>query len=147
MTGLWTMDMADAIYARVVADFPESLKKKYKFQKITVNGVTRWQNFSNSSVALDTKPVFPYITFVELPGQERGRDLEANTINAALFSFQVDVYDNSKENTTKECMAAIVKIMKTMMFEAKPLPAPDSRQQEYRSTARFSRVISKNDIV
>lgn len=147
MTGLWTMDMADTIYARVVADFPESLKKKYKFQKITVNGVARWQNFSKSSVALDTKPVFPYITFVELPGQERGRDLEASTINAALFSFQVDVYDNSKENTTKECMEAIVKIMKSMMFEAKTLPAPDSRPQEYRSTARFSRVISKNDIV
>lgn len=147
MAGLWTMDMADAIYARVVADFPESLKKKYKFQKITVNGVTRWQNFSNSSVALDTKPVFPYITFVELPGQERGQTLEGDSINAAYFTFQADVYHNAKEDVAKECMAAIVKIMKAMRFEAKTLPAQDSRPQEYRSTARFSRLIGSLDII
>ena len=147
MTGLWTMDMADTIYARVVADFPESLKKKYKFQKITVNGVTRWQNFSNSSVALDTKPVFPYITFLELPGRELARDLEGKSINAANFTFQVDVYDNSKEQTTRECMAAIVNIMLSMGFEAKPLPAPGSRPQEYRSTAQFTRPIGGTDII
>lgn len=145
MTGLWTMDMADTIYARVVADFPESLKKKYKFQKITVNGDTRWQNFSKSSVALDTKPVFPYITFVELPGQERGQTLEGDSINAAYFTFQADVYHNAKEDVTKECMAAIVKIMKAMRFDAKAMPSFDSKPQEYRSTARFSRVISEHD--
>lgn len=146
MTGVWVIDLPDSIYGRLVSEFPERLKKKYKFQKVTVNGVTQWLNFSNSSFS-DTKPVFPYITFLELPGSEKGRDLEGTSINAALFTFQIDVYDNSKEETTKECMAEIVKIMKSMMFEVKPLPAPDSRPQEYRSTARFSRVISKNDIV
>ena len=145
MTGLWVIDLPDEIYARLVADFPENLKKKYKFQKITVNGITQWQNFSKSSVSLDTKPVFPYITFRVLPGDERGRDLEGKSINAALFTFQVDVYDNAKEDTTKECMAAIVKIMKSMGFEVKPTPAPDSRPQEYRSTARFSRIIGAKE--
>lgn len=147
MTGLWVMDLPDSIYGRLVSEFPERLKKKYKFQKVTVNGVTQWLNFSKSSVSLNDKPVFPYITFLELPGQERGQTLEGDSINAALFTFQVDVYDNAKEETTKECMAEIVKIMKSMMFEAKPLPAPDSRPQEYRSTARFSRLIGSSDIV
>lgn len=146
MTGLWTMDMADAIYARVVADFPERLKKKYKFQKMTVNGVTQWLNFSKSSVS-ETKPLFPYITFIELSGSEKGRDLEGSSINAALFTFQIDVYDNAKEETTKECMAAIVKIMKSMMFQGNAMPSPDSIPQEYRSTARFSRVISEYDTI
>lgn len=146
MTGLWVIDLPDSIYGRLVSEFPERLKKKYKFQKTTVNGVTQWLNFSKSSVS-ETKPLFPYITFLELPGSEKGRDLEGTSINAALFTFQVDVYDNAKEETTRECMAAIVKIMKTMMFEAKPLPAPDSRPQEYRSTARFSRTISRYDTI
>lgn len=146
MTGVWVIDLPDSIYGRLVSEFPERLKKKYKFQKTTVNGVTQWMNFSKSSVS-ETKPLFPYITFLELPGSEKGRDLEGTSINAALFTFQVDVYDNAKEETTRECMAAIVKIMKTMMFEAKPLPAPDSRPQEYRSTARFSRTISRYDTI
>lgn len=141
------MDMADAIYARVVADFPESLKKRYGFKKITANGDTRWQNFSKSSVALDTKPVFPYITLIELPGQERGQTLEGDSINAAYFTFQADVYHNAKEDITKECMAEIVKIMKAMRFDARAMPSPDSKPQEYRSTARFSRVISRYDLV
>lgn len=147
MTGLWTMDLPDSIYGRLVSEFPERLKTKYKFQKLTVNGVAQWLNFSKSSVSLDTKPVFPYITFIQLPGSEKGRDLEGNSINAALFTFQVDVYDNAKENTTKECMAAIVNIMKSMIFETKLLPAPDSRPQEYRSTAQFSRIISRYDAI
>lgn len=146
MTGVWVMDLPDSIYGRLISEFPERLKKKYKFQKVTVNGVTQWLNFSNSSFS-DTKPVFPYITFLTLPGSEKGRDLEGTSINAALFTFQIDVYDNAKEETTKECMAEIVKIMKSMMFEAKPLPAPDSRPQEYRSTARFSRTISRYDTI
>lgn len=146
MTGVWVIDLPDSIYGRLVSEFPERLKKKYKFQKVTVNGVTQWLNFSNSSFS-DTKPVFPYITFLTLPGQERGQTLEGNSINAAIFTFQVDVYDNTKEETTKECMAAIVNIMKSMRFQAKPLPAPDSRPQEYRSTAQFSRLIGSSDIV
>lgn len=147
MTGLWTMDLPDHIYGRLVSEFPERLKTKYKFQKLTVNGVTQWLNFSKSSVSLDTKPVFPYITFLELPGRELARDLEGKSINAANFTFQVDVYDNSKEDTTRECMAAIVNIMLSMGFEAKPLPAPDSRPQEYRSTAQFTRPIGGADII
>lgn len=146
MTGVWVIDLPDSIYGRLVSEFPERLKKKYKFQKTTVNGVTQWLNFSKSSVS-ETKPLFPYITFLELPGQERGQTLEGDSINAALFTFQIDVYDNAKEETTKECMAEIVKIMKSMRFNAKAMPAPDSRPQEYRSTARFSRLIGSSDII
>lgn len=146
MTGLWTMDLPDSIYGRLVSEFPERLKKKYKFQKVTVNGVTQWLNFSKSSVS-ESPALFPYITFLELPGQERGQTLEGDSINAALFTFQIDVYDNAKEETTKECMAEIVKIMKSMRFNAKAMPAPDSRPQEYRSTARFSRLIGSSDII
>lgn len=145
MSALWVMQIPTAVFSRVTTDFPESLKKKYKMQKVTANGVTIWRNFSQSAVS-DTKPVFPYITVVNMPGQERGRDLEGRTINAAYFSFQVDVYDNAKEANTKECMAAIVDIFKSMMFDAKTTPSPNSKPQEYRMTAQFSRLIGASDI-
>lgn len=146
MTGVWVMDLPDSIYGRLVSEFPERLKKKYKFQKVTVNGVTQWLNFSKSSVS-ESPALFPYITFIELPGQERGQTLEGDSINAALFTFQIDVYDNAKEETTKECMAEIVKIMKSMRFDARIMPSFDSRPQEYRNTATFSRLIGSLDVI
>lgn len=146
MSAIWVMDIPKKVFSRVTTDFPENLKKKYKMQKVTAGLETRWLNFSDSTVS-DKKPVFPYITVVNMPGQERGRDLEGNTINAAYFSFQVEVYDNAKEANAKECMAAIMDIFKSMMFEAKPIPSFDSKPQEYRMTARFSRTISQNDLV
>lgn len=146
MSAIWVMDIPKKVFIRVRDDFPENLKKKYKMQKVTAGLETRWLNFSDSTVS-DKKPVFPYITVVNMPGQERGRDLEGNTINAAYFSFQVDVYDNAKESNTKECMAAIMDIFKDMMFEVNVMPSFDSKPQEYRMTARFSRTISQNDLV
>lgn len=144
MSAIWTMDVPTKVFSRVTADFPESLKKKYKMQKVTAGLKTTWLNFSQSTVS-ETKPIFPYITVVNMPGQERGQTLEGNTINAALFTFQVDVYHNDKEEVTKECMDAIVKIFKSMMFSANVMPSFDSRPQEYRCTARFSRIIGFND--
>lgn len=146
MSAIWVMNIPKQVFIRVRDDFPERLKKKYKMQKVTAGLETRWLNFSDSTVS-DKKPVFPYITVVNMPGQERGRDLEGDTINAAYFSFQVDVYDNEKEANAKECMTAIMDIFKGMMFDANVMPSFDSKPQEYRMTARFSRTISENDLV
>lgn len=144
MSAIWTTDIPTAVFSRVTTDFPESLKKKYKMQKVTAGLKTTWLNFSQSTVS-EAKPVFPYITVVNMPGQERGQTLEGNAINAALFTFQVDVYHNDKEEVTKECMDAIVKIFKSMMFSVNVMPSFDSKPQEYRMTARFSRLIGFND--
>lgn len=145
MAGLWITHIKKKVFSRITSEFPESLKTKYKMQKVTANGVTIWRNFSQSAVS-DTKPVFPYVTVVELQGNGAGRDLEGKTINAGDFYFQVDVYDNAKESTTEECMDAIVEIMTSMGFETTKFPAFDSRPQEYRSTATFYRTIGASDI-
>ena len=72
MSAIWVMDIPKKVFSRVTTDFPENLKKKYKMQKVTAGLETRWLNFSDSTVS-DTKPVFPYITVVNMPGNERGR--------------------------------------------------------------------------
>lgn len=141
---IWTFSIPDIVFSRVMNDFSEDLKTKYKMQKIKVNGVTTWKNFSTSQVS-ETPPIFPYITVIELPGQERGQDLEGSSINGGLFSFQADAFSNKSEREVKECMAEVVRIMKTMRFQIPTMASFDSKPQEYRMTARFSRVIGAGD--
>lgn len=141
---IWTFDIAPKVFTIVMNEFSEDLKTKYKMQKIKVNGVTTWKNFSTSQVS-ETPPIFPYITIIELPGAERGQDLEGSSINGGLFTFQVDVFDNDKESKVQKCMEEVMRIMKTMRFQVNAMPSFDSKPQEYRMTARFSRVIADND--
>ena len=144
MASIWTMDIPTIVFARVMNDFSEDLKTKYGMKKLAVNGITTWRNFSTSQVS-ETPPIFPYITVIELPGQERGQDLEGTSINGGLFTFQIDAFDNSSESRAKGCMAEVMRVMKTMRFQSNSMPSPDSKPQEYRMTARFSRLIGAND--
>lgn len=146
MASIWTMDIPTIVFSRIVSDFSEDLKTKYKMQKLTAGGNTTWSNFSTSQVS-ETPPIFPYITVIELPGDERGQDLEGSSINGGLFTFQIDVFDNSSESRVKGCMAEVVRIMKTMRFGMKPMPSFDSKPQEYRMTARCSRIIGAGDFL
>ena len=141
---IWTMDIPTIVFARIVSGFSEDLKTKYGMKKLTVNGITTWRNFSTSQVS-ETPPIFPYITVIELPGTERGQDLENDNINGALFSFQVDVFDNQNESRVRACMKEVFRAMKTMRFNGAQMPSPDSKPQEYRMTARFSRALTEND--
>lgn len=150
--GLWTSDIPNIVFARVTEDFSEELKEKYEFEMTKVKypfmeeAQVSWNKFSTSQVS-DTPPEFPYITIIELPGQERGQTLDGNSLNAALFTFQVDVFDNQSEARAGECMDEVTRVMKTMRFDINSMPYPNNSQQEYRKTARFSRIIGFNDIL
>lgn len=155
--GVWTADISDNVYMRITNDFSEDLKKKYKIEKTEVTfpstGVTQvtWSNFSTSQVSETSNLKFPYMTIIELPGAERGQDLEGTSINAALFTFQADVFCNGyiagehPETVVKKCMSEITRIMKTMRFSVNAMPSFDSKPQEYRMTARFSRILGFNE--
>ena len=146
MASIWTMDIPTIVFSRIVSDFSEDLKTKYKMQKLTVNGITTWKNFSTSQVS-ETPPIFPYITIIEIPGVEDDEDLEGDTINSERFGFQIDVYDNQNETRAKGCIKEVTRIMKTMRFRGGQMPSPNSKPQEYRMTARFTRKIANNDIL
>ena len=146
MASIWTMDIPTIVFSRIVSDFSEDLKTKYGMKKLTVNGITTWRNFSTSQVS-ETPPIFPYITIIELPGQERGQDLEGTSVNGGLFTFQVDTFSNKNESEAKNCMGEVFRVMKTMRFQSNSMPSPDSKPQEYRMTARFSRIIGAGDFL
>lgn len=147
---LWTSEIPTIVFARVTEEFSQGLKTKYGFAATKIKypwmdeAEYVWNKFSTSQIS-ETPPEFPYITIIELPGVEQGQDLEGKEINAATFTFQVDVFDNQSETRVKNCMAEIVRIMKSMSFSITSMPSFESRPQEYRQTARFSRIIGFND--
>lgn len=153
MIGLWTKDIPTIIFARVTSEFSEELKEKYGIKKTTIKlpGMAEpevtWNKFSTSQIS-ESPPEFPYITIVELPGQERGQVLEANRVNGQLFAFQVDVFDNASETRAKMCMSEVTRIMMTRLgFRGRQMPYFDSKPGEYRMTARFEREIDEFDVI
>lgn len=153
MIGLWTMDIPTIVFSRVTMDFSEELKKAYGFKKTSVKlpGMTEpivtWNKFATSQIS-ESPPEFPYITIIEMPGQERGQVLEADRVNGQLFSFQVDVYDNkSTDKRAKNCIYEVARIMAKMGFRGRQMPTPNSTSsQEVRYTARFEREIDEFDV-
>lgn len=146
MASIWTMDIPTIVFSRIVSDFSEDLKIKYGMKKMTVNGITTWRNFSTSQVS-ETAPIFPYITVIQISAQERGQDLEGTSVNGGLFAFQVDAFSNKNESEANGCIGEVFRVMKTMRFNGEQMPSPNSKPQEYRMTARFSRIIGASDIL
>ena len=104
-------------------------------------------NFSTVGSS-DTPAVFPFVYIQQLDPMETGEDLEGTTINGGLFTFQIDVTDNKKQENAKEVMTEVMRIMKTMGFKCKPLPFFDSSAKGvFRMTARFRRSIGEGDIL
>lgn len=101
-------------------------------------------NFSVTGIN-KTKPVFPFVYIKMLGGSERGQDLRNASINAGYFTFQIDVTDNKSQHNAKEVAFEIMRIMKTMGFEAKPMISFEDTKDTHRATARYSRLIGNGD--
>lgn len=134
----WIMLVPSFVYGRIKAGFPKNVKDKY--------GMTD-RNFSTVNKNND-EPVFPFVLVKALPSMEAGEDLEGDTINAALFTFQVDVFDNRSQNRARDVMREVVRIMKDMRFQVVAMPEFDIGDDGvYRSTARFRRMIGSGDVL
>ena len=134
----WTDRISSIVFTRIKNEFSSTLKTKYKMTN---------SNFSTVGSS-DTPAVFPFVYIQQLDPMETGEDLEGTTINGGLFTFQIDVTDNKKQENAKEVMTEVMRIMKTMGFKCKPLPFFDSSVKGvFRMTARFRRSIGEGDIL
>lgn len=141
---LWTSGISTTVYNRVVNEFFKNSLTRHGMTAYKVGNYIVCTNFSTSQIS-ETAPKFPYVTIIELPGQERGQNLEGSSVNAGLFTFQIDVIHNAKEDIAQKIMDDIVPIMKSMRFRISEMPSFNSKPQEYRRIARFSRVIGAGD--
>ena len=108
----WTDRISSVVFTRIKNEFSSSLKTKYKMTS---------SNFSTVGSS-DTPAVFPFVYIQLLPSAEQGQDIEGNTINAGLFTFQIEVTDNQTQARAKDVMSEVKRIMKSMRFTVQPTP-------------------------
>ena len=103
-------------------------------------------NFSTVGSS-DTPAVFPFVYIQLLPSTEQGQDIEGNTINAGLFTFQIEVTDNQSQTRAKDVMSEIKRIMKSMRFTVQPTPDIQDTKDTHRAIMRCNRIIDSDDIL
>lgn len=135
---IWVMIIPSIIFTKIKTEFSSKLKEKYNMTD---------KNFSTVGSS-DTPAVFPFVYLQSIEPIETGMDLEATNINGGIFSFQIDVTDNQSQYRAKEVMTEVLRIMKKMGFQCKPMPSfDDSVKDVKRMVARFQRAIDENDIL
>ena len=133
----WTDMISSNVFTRIKNEFSSSLKTKYKMTS---------SNFSTVGSS-DTPAVFPFVYIQLLPSTEQGQDIEGNTINAGLFTFQIEVTDNQTQARAKDVMSEIKRIMKSMRFTVQCTPTLEDTKDTHRAIMRCNRIIGFNDIL
>ena len=133
----WTDRISSVVFTRIKNEFSSTIKKNYKMKD---------ENFSTVGSS-DTPAVFPFVYVKLLPSAETGQDLEGATINAGLFTFQIEVTDNQKQNNAKEIMSEIKRIMKSMRFTVQCTPTLEDTKDTHRAIMRCNRIIGSCDIL
>lgn len=78
----WVFDLEINIFSNVATIAKPKLKKKYKSMNFDTAFTTVEKN-------LDKDPVFPTIYIHEMPGLERGADLEGTSVNAVQKQYRL----------------------------------------------------------
>ena len=133
----WTDIISSNVFSRIKNEFSSSLKEKYKMKD---------ENFSTVGSS-DTPAVFPFVYIQLLPSAEQGQDIEGDTINAGLFTFQIEVTDNKKQVIAKDVMAEVKRIMKSMRFTVQCTPTLEDTKDTHRAIMRCNRIIGSCDIL
>lgn len=133
----WTDRISSVVFTRIKNEFSSSLKTKYKMKV---------ENFSTVGSS-DAPAVFPFVYIQLLPSTEQGQDLEGATINAGLFTFQIEVTDNQTQARAKDVMSEIKRIMKSMRFTVQCTPTLEDTKDTHRAIMRCNRIIGSCDIL
>lgn len=133
----WTDRISSVVFTRIKNEFSNTLKTKYKMTS---------SNFSTVGSS-DTPAVFPFVYIQLLPSAEQGQDIEGNTINAGLFTFQIEVTDNQTQARAKDVMSEVKRIMKSMRFTIQPTPDMQDTKDTHRAIMRCNRRIGSRDIL
>lgn len=133
----WTDRISSVVFTRIKNEFSSSLRTKYKMKD---------ENFSTVGSS-DTPAVFPFVYIQLLPSTEQGQDIEGNTINAGLFTFQIEVTDNQTQARAKDVMSEVKRIMKSMRFTVQCTPTLEDTKDTHRVIMRCNRRIGSSDIL
>lgn len=131
----WIMNVSPRVFTRIKSQFSKEIKESLNMSS---------KNFSTVN-STNKNAVFPFVFVSLLPAVEHGRDLEGDSINCGLFTFQIDVIDNQSQERTRTVMTEIIRVMKLMKFEIVAMPNFEDTNDAYRMTTRFRRAICEDD--
>jgi len=129
------LDIESRVFSRIKNKCPQSLKDKYP------------NIYFTTSDRVQTNPKFPTVYVHEMNPVEEAQDLENQTINAVISSFQIEVTDNSSMSNATEVMNFVVETMKTMRYGVVSMPEFSNTTSVFRKIARFRRVIGSGDVL
>lgn len=129
------LDIETIVFSRIKAILTSKLKSKYPNISFT------------TSDKVSSDPKFPNIYVHMMGSPETGEDLEGNTINGVLSTFQIETNDNESQTRAKDVMNEVVKVMKGMRFSIVVMPETQNRDSTFRCVARFRRTIGSLDIL
>lgn len=126
----WFTQLESRIFTIVTARMKKALPK-YKL-KCTTDGQS------------DGPSYFPTVYMHELSPYETGMDLTNQTINALVYTMQIEVFAKDKKDA-KAIMSEAVLQMKKLSFDVTTFPVEMSDGNVVQSVARFRRVIGAGD--
>jgi hypothetical protein len=127
------LDIETIVFSRIKAILTSKLKTKYPNISFT------------TSDKVTGEPKFPNVYVHMMGSQETGEDLENNTINGVLATFQIETTDNQSQSRAKDVMNEVVGVMKGMRFSVIAMPEFNNTDSTFRSVARFRRTIGNLD--
>lgn len=92
----------------------------------------------------DGPAYFPTVYFHELQPYEIGKDLTNKTVNALVYTMQIDVYAKNKKDAKTIINEAVMQ-MKALSFDVTTFPVELSDGNVVQDTARFRRIIGGGD--
>ena len=133
---MWTKNIFTSVYSRVSANGRIRLVSKYP--KI---------NFTNSTPKSNITS-FPTVVISDLDGNDTGRTLEGNDVNATFSNIEIQVTTNTSQEDANYIADVCYDLITTMRYGATLRPSPNSiKDNEYRNVARYRRLVGKGDIL
>lgn len=104
-------------------------------------------NFSTRDSDLSGTSTFPFILIKRIVGTETALDLERDTFNGGLFTYEIRVTSNDSQDEAKEIMNCITRAMKSMRFSGTSLPLSSDSNNLHMSIARWQRTMHGGDLI
>ena len=102
--------------------------------------------FTTKEENINSNTKFPTIYIAEMSGgSEVGSDLEGQSINGVVSTFQAKVLTDTSKNDATKVMGYILNAFKDLRFNLVGVPVTTTNDNVYVCIARFRRVIGASD--
>lgn len=131
----WASDLLPIVFTRLKKGLSKEFKTNYGLTDKSFSTV------SNST----SQPTFPFVYVKSIVPKEVMQTISNDVISGINFTIQIDVTTNTSQEDADNIAYELLQIMKQMKFNISSLPTFDNQNNEYRSTARYTRLIGASD--